>query len=74
MRYAFAWSKRSLDCIVSWLVVMSILGYVVTLLPSIDPEYLIRGDGRPILAGAMLTMLGAATLLALARIRHVSQG
>jgi hypothetical protein len=53
-----------------WLAVIVALAFVATRLPSIDPEYLIRGSGRPILAGALLTILGSATLLALARMRH----
>ena len=57
----------------SWLVVMVVLAVVVTRLPSIDPEFLVQGEGRPLLAGAMLTMLAAATLLALARIRFASR-
>ena len=56
-----------------WLAIVAILALVATRLPAVDPDYLIRGAGRPILAGALLTVLGAAALLALARIRHVSR-
>ena len=57
----------------SWFIVVVVLALVVTRLPSIDPEYLIRGDGRPIFAGALLTILAAAALLALARIRYLGK-
>ena len=66
-------NKQRFVRIIIWLGIVVVLAFVATQLPSIDPEYLIRGDGRPILAGALLTVLGAAALLALARIRHVSR-
>ena len=56
-----------------WVVLLAVFAYVSTRLPSIDPDYLIHGAGRPILAGALLTLLGAAALLALARVRRVSR-
>ena len=56
-----------------WLLVVLALVFAATRLPAVDPEFLIRGDGRPILAGALLTILGSAALLALARVRHVSR-
>lgn len=57
----------------TWVLIVVILAFAATRLPAIDPEYLVRGDGRPILAGALLTILASATLLALARIRNVSR-
>ena len=57
----------------TWVVVVAILGVVATRLPTVDPEYLLHGEGRPILAGALMTVLASAALLALARIRHVSR-
>ncbi|HLO36278.1 MAG TPA: hypothetical protein VK194_09355 [Candidatus Deferrimicrobium sp.] len=56
-----------------WFLVVLALAFVATRLPTVDPEFLIHGDGRPILAAALLTILGAAALLALARVRHVSR-
>jgi hypothetical protein len=55
-----------------WFAVVLALAFVATRLPAVDSEYLIQGEGRPVLAGAMLAILAAAALLALARIRHVS--
>ncbi|HET7702168.1 MAG TPA: hypothetical protein VFK35_02125 [Candidatus Limnocylindrales bacterium] len=55
-----------------WLLVVIAVAFAATRLPSVDPEFLIRGDGRPLLAGALLTLLGASALLALARIRHTT--
>ena len=57
----------------AWLLILAVFVLVALNLPAIDPEYLIRGDGRPILAGALLALLGSAALLALARVRHTSQ-
>ena len=56
-----------------WVALLAALAVIATRLPTIDPEYLIRGGGRPILAGALLALLGAAALLALVRVRHVSR-
>jgi hypothetical protein len=66
-------TQRRLTRYVVWVGVLAILAVVLTRLPAIDPEFLIEGGGRPILAGALLTMLGSAALLALARVRHVSR-
>lgn len=66
-------TKQRITRLAAWVVIVAILGLVLTRLPSIDPEFLIQGQGRPILAGALLTILGAAALLALARVRHVSR-
>jgi hypothetical protein len=65
--------RKALVRYAAWLLVLAIFVLVALNLPSIDPEYLIRGDGRAILAAALLALLGAAALLALARIRHTSQ-
>jgi hypothetical protein len=40
----------------------------------VDPQYLLSGDGRPILAGALLALLAAMVLIAIARMRHVQGG
>ena len=57
----------------TWALILVILAFGTTRLPAIDPEFLVRGDGRPILAGALGAILGSAALLALARIRNVSR-
>jgi hypothetical protein len=64
--------RKTLVRYVAWLLILAVFAIVAVNLPAIDPEYLIRGDGRPILAGSLLALLGAATLLALARIRRTS--
>jgi hypothetical protein len=56
-----------------WVAIVALFAFVATRLPSLDPEYLFHGGGRPILTGALLTLLGAAALLALARVRRVSR-
>jgi hypothetical protein len=56
-----------------WLAVLAVLVIVATRLPAIDPAFLLTGSGRPILAGALLSLLAAAALLALARVRHVGR-
>jgi hypothetical protein len=67
-------TKRRFAQLAVWFLVVLALAFVATRLPAVDPEYLIAGSGRPILAGALLSMLGAAALLALSRVRHVSRG
>ena len=64
-------TKRRLAQAAVWFAVVLALAYMSTRLPTVDPEYLISGDGRRILAGALLSLLGAAALLALSRVRHV---
>jgi hypothetical protein len=57
----------------AWFVILLALGFMATRLPSIDPEFLLRGEGRPVMAAALFGLLGAAAILALARIRKTSQ-
>ena len=64
--------QRRFVRLLTWTLMLVVLAFAATRLPAIDPDYLVRGDGRPILAGALLTILASAALLALARIRHVS--
>ena len=59
--------------VVIWLAVVAALAVLATRLPAIDPAFLMSGSGRPILAAALLTILGSAALLALARIRHATR-
>ncbi|HEX2754235.1 MAG TPA: hypothetical protein VHM48_02155 [Candidatus Limnocylindrales bacterium] len=66
-------TKQRVVRIAIWFTLVAALAYVATRLPAVDPDYLISGAGRPILAGALLTLLGAAALLALAHVRHVSR-
>jgi len=67
-------TKQRLVRYVTWVLILVIFALAAANLPRIDPEYLVRGDGRPLMAGALLTLLGAAALLALARIRRSSHG
>jgi len=55
------------------LIVILTLALLATRLPTIDPAVLTGPAGKPILAGAILSILGAAALLAVARIRSVSR-
>lgn len=66
-------TKQRLVRLAAWVAVVAVLAFVATRLPSVDPEFLFRGSGRPILGGALLTILGSAALLALARVRHVNR-
>ena len=54
-----------------WFLVVVALAVVASQLPAVDPEYLLHGAGRPSMAGALLKLLGAAALLALARMHRV---
>jgi cytochrome bd-type quinol oxidase subunit 2 len=65
-------AKRRLTRVAVWCVVLLVLAFAVTRLPSIDPTYLVQGEGRPVMAAALLGLLGAAAILALARI-HASR-
>jgi hypothetical protein len=65
--------RKALVRYAAWLLILAVFTLVALNLPTIDPEYLIRGDGRPILAAALLALLGSAALLALARVRHASR-
>ena len=56
------------------LIAVLVLGLVVTQLSTIDPQFLISGNGRPVLAGVLLTLLGSMILIALARMRHAPGG
>ena len=66
-------NKRRVVRLAAWFVLIVALAFIATRLPAVDPDYLIAGAGRPILAGALMALLGAAALLALARVRHVSR-
>ena len=66
-------AKRRFAQAAVWFLVVLALAFAAARLPAIDPEYLIAGGGRPILAGALLSLLGAATLLARSRVRRVGR-
>ena len=56
----------------AWFVILVALGFMATRMPSIDPDFLLRGEGRPVMAAALFGLLGSAAILALARIRNTS--
>jgi len=61
---------------VQWAVRLAIVLVIVVIathLPSVDPALLTTPAGKPILAGALISILGVAALLALARIRSVTR-
>jgi len=49
-----------------------LIAVAVTRLPAIDPQFLIFGDGRPILFGALIALLGSTILIGLAWVRRGS--
>lgn len=63
-------TQRRFVRIGTWLIVALIAALIATRLPAVDTEFLIRGEGRPLLAGALMSLLGAFVLLALVRIRR----
>jgi hypothetical protein len=56
------------------LVVILVIGLLVTRLPAIDASVLTGAAGKPILAGAILSVLAACVLVGLARLRSVNRG
>jgi hypothetical protein len=54
------------------LIAILAVGVLVTRLPTVDPQYLISGEGRPIMAGALLALLGSSILMALAWMRKTT--
>jgi hypothetical protein len=58
---------------VAMLVGVLLVALVITRLPAIDPSVLTSEAGKPLLAAALLSLLGASVLLALARMRYVSR-
>jgi hypothetical protein len=65
--------KRRVSRFGVWIVMLALLAAALTRLPSIDPGYLLQGGGRPILGAALLGLVGAAALLALARVRYLKR-
>ena len=66
-------TKQRLVRAVAWCVILLALAFMASRLPSIDPEFLLRGEGRPVMAAALFGLLGSAAILALGRIRNTSQ-
>jgi hypothetical protein len=67
-------SQRRLVRYGTWLIALLVTALLATRLPSVDPTFLMQGEGRPILAGAIMVLLAASVLLALSRIRHTTEG
>ena len=67
-------SQRRLVRYGTWLIALLVVAIVASQLPTVDPDFLVRGDGRPLLAGAIMTLLASSVLLALARMRTSSAG
>jgi hypothetical protein len=53
-------------------VAVLLIAVLVTRLPAIDPTFLGSPEGRPILAAAIFSLLGATVLLGLSRMRNSS--
>ena len=65
-------TKRRVLRYVTWMLMLAVAALAGLQLSTIDPDYLLRGDGRPVMAAGLLGLLGAAAILALARIRHAA--
>ncbi|HUQ79009.1 MAG TPA: hypothetical protein VM427_09100 [Patescibacteria group bacterium] len=63
-------SQRRFARYATWLISFLVVAVVATRLPSIDPEFLVSGAGRPILGGAILALLAASVLLAVSKMRE----
>ena len=66
-------TKRRIIRTLIWFIVVLALAFLATRLPTLDPNYVIQGEGRSVLAAALLGILGSAAGLALVRIRHTSR-
>ena len=66
-------TKRRIVRYVTWILVIAAVALASLHLPSVDMEYLLRGEGRPVMAAGLLGLLGSAAILALARIRRASE-
>jgi uncharacterized integral membrane protein len=58
---------------VAVLVGILLIALAVTRLPPIDPTVLTSEAAKPLIAAALLALLGASVLLGLARMRYVSR-
>ena len=61
--------KRRVVRYITWVLLLALVAVASLNLPSVDPEYLVHGEGRPVMAAALLGLLGSAGILALRRIR-----
>lgn len=66
-------AQRKIVKRIAMLVGILLIALVVTRLPPIDPSVLTSEAGKPLLAAALLALLGASVLLGLARMRYVSR-
>jgi hypothetical protein len=55
-----------------WVLILAVVAVASLNLPAIDPDFVVHGGGRVYMAGGLLGLLGAAALLALARVRRSS--
>jgi hypothetical protein len=62
--------RRRVVRFATWLLMLAIVALAALHLPDIDPDYLVRGEGRPVMAAGLLGLLGSAAILALERIRQ----
>jgi hypothetical protein len=60
--------RRVIKSLVAVIAII-LIAVVATRLPAIDTEFLINGEGRPIMAGAILTLLASTVLVGLSRMR-----
>jgi hypothetical protein len=61
--------RRKITRFVMLAVGVVLIAVVATRLPAIDPQFLINGGGRPILAAAIFALLGSTILIGLAKLR-----
>ena len=61
--------RRKITRSVMLAVGVVLIALLATRLPAVDPQFLISGEGRPILAGAIFALLGSTILLGLAKLR-----
>ena len=52
------------------LIVVLLVGVTGTRLPAVDPAFLMSGEGRPIVAGALMALLASTILIALTWMRR----
>ena len=61
--------RKAVRAVLVLLVVLTI-GMLGTSLPAVDPAFVLSGEGRPILAGALLTLLASTILIGLSWMRR----
>lgn len=63
-------TQRRLVWYAGLVVAVAIAALIATRLPSVDPQFVMVGGGRPILAGAIFALLGASVLIGAAWMRR----